>query len=218
MSACPQCGFSYGWDGATCGHCHFPASRLTGRPASPEVQNDIGDPCGEAAEWETQSGAMEALHAPLTGQEVVAAAQVIAGFCVDLSRWRVTISRDGRLRQEVFRATSADADRDELQQETVQLRPGDVEEVLALIDRIGFRGFRDLYCHETMIVTDLPYWIISVRFGDGVKTVSAWGPASIAGDEDNRDMAGFVALWELIHRHAPYPGAEPGAAADGPRL
>ncbi len=40
------------------------------------------------------------------------------------------------------------------------------------------------------------------------KTVYADGSHRLANDENNRDMAGFVELWEMIHRHAPYPKTE----------
>ncbi|WP_171475803.1 hypothetical protein [Frigoriglobus tundricola] len=145
---------------------------------------------------------------------MIAAAQVMPGFSDDLSRWRITISHDGGLRQEIFLAISSNMYCDELRREAVQLRPADVDEILALADRIGFRGFRDSYSHETMVVTDLPCWFISVRFGAEVKTVHAYGPYSIAREENNRDMAGFVELWERIHRHVPYPKAEPRVAPD----
>jgi len=51
-----------------------------------------------------ESNIMEALHAPLTDEEMIAAAQVMPGFSDDLSRWRVAINRDGGLRQEIFLA------------------------------------------------------------------------------------------------------------------
>jgi hypothetical protein len=148
----------------------------------------------------------------MTDEDVISAAQVTPGFCEDLSTWRVTISRDGRLRQEIALSTSANSYRRELRQLVAQLRPSDVDELLAVADRIGFRRFRDHYTHETMVVTDLPTWAISVRYGNAVKTVEAYGPADIAREENNRDMAGFVELWARIHRHSPYPKAERGVA------
>jgi hypothetical protein len=117
------------------------------------------------------------------------------------------------LRQKIFLATVGNLYSGELLEETVTLPLADVDEILALTDKIGFRGFRDVYSHETMIVNDLPICSIWVRFGDEIKTVNAYGPNSIAWAENNRDMVGFVELWERIHRHAPYPKAEPVAAA-----
>jgi hypothetical protein len=153
----------------------------------------------------------------MTDDDMISAACVTPAFGGDLSTWRVTISREGCLRQEVSLATSANSYRGELREEVVQLHLADVQEMLAFADRIGFRDFRDHYTFETMIVTDLPTWAISVRYGDRIKTVEAYGPAGIARLENNRHMGGFVELWERIHRHAPYPKAEPRAPADRPR-
>ena len=136
----------------------------------------------------------------MTEENVIAAVLVSPGFCEDLSTWRLTISRDGRLRQEVSYATAANLYRREVRHESARVSPADLAEILALAERIGFQGFRDSYTHETMVVTDLPTLSISVRSGASIKTVQAYGPDDIACMEGNRDMAG----WKLIG----FPGAQ----------
>jgi hypothetical protein len=150
----------------------------------------------------------------MTSDDVISAAQIAPGFCEDLSTWRITISLTGLLRQEVSLSTSVNMYRGEMRLFEASLRKDDVVELLALADRIGFRNFKEHYTHETMIVTDLPTCSLSVRFGNQVRTVEAYGPQHIAIEEGNRDMAGFVELLERIHRHAPYPEAEKDVEAD----
>lgn len=144
------------------------------------------------------------MHMGMAENDVISAAIVSPGFWEDLSTWRVTISRDGRLRQDIRLCTGANGYKGESRREVGQVPADELAAMLATAERIGFKDFRDQYEPEDD-VDDLGTFSISVRFDGAIKTVEAYGPDWAAEQEGNRDMAGFIELWEQIHRHAPYP-------------
>lgn len=162
----------------------------------------------ELDEIEGRRGRAERISREMSADDVIAAGQILPGFSDDLSTWRIVINRDGRLRQQIDLATSENNYREESAQKTALIAPEDVQAILAVANEIGFHNFNEYYEHEFDSVTDLQTCSITIRFGDEVKTVEAYGPDDIAREENNQDMVGFMRLWELIHRHAPYPGGE----------
>ncbi len=141
----------------------------------------------------------------MTEYDLVGAALLSPGFASDLSTWRLTINRDSLLSQEIRVANYEDSYRAQMRQESTRLPSDELMAIVALAERTGFRNFRDRYEHETMVVLDLPTLSISIRFGELIKTVEAYGPREIAAQENNQDMVRFVELWNHIHRYAPYP-------------
>ena len=112
--------------------------------------------------------------------DVISAAIVSPGFWEDLSTWRVTINRDGGLRQEIRLCTGANGYKDELRREASQVPVDELAAILATAERIGFKDFRDHYEPEDD-VTDLGTFSISLRVDGEYKTVEAYGPDWAAG-------------------------------------
>jgi hypothetical protein len=142
--------------------------------------------------------------------DLIAATVIFRAFFDDATTWRTTVRWDGSLMQEVWPGG------DNWGQEwrfTARVPPADLRALVAAINQVGFRRFRDKY--EAWYVCDVARQSLAVRFGHEVKVVEAYGPAEIVEAEGDSDMVGFVQLWDLVHRHAPWPqAAEPGIAPD----
>lgn len=126
------------------------------------------------------------------------------GFSEDLSSWRLVIDDEGNLFQEidVWQWTTESVHIQEHRREHVVIGPDAVLQLLLEAQRLEFTSYDDSYDPS---ITDQPDRIISVRFGEIDKTVHAYAAFGLAA-EGNRDMIGFLELWEAIHRYAPFPG------------
>jgi hypothetical protein len=136
----------------------------------------------------------------LSAQDILGAALLYPRFGPSSANWRLMVNQDGLLRQEVQIWGYPE---DEFRHEEVQLPAGEVGEIVALAERLGFPNFRDSY--EDCQVSDQEGLWIAVRFADKLKTVQAYGPIEVAGAQNDRDMLGLLELWARIHRFAPFP-------------
>lgn len=126
------------------------------------------------------------------------------GLTADPTYWRVFIDANHWLRQEVVVTDFESPNNNEVLRYRVRLSRTDMAALWAIIERIGFRDFKRAYTHKTLCVTDCETYWITVRFAKGVKEVEVYDPRRLAEFEKNRDVAGFLELWEAIHRHAPH--------------
>jgi len=136
----------------------------------------------------------------MTDEDIVGAA-LRPGFGPNPAAWRLNITRDRVLRQEV-RIWKCPVE--EHRSEQVELRPEEIGTILSTAERIGFRNFPDSYEHK---VTDQETLTIALRLSDGLKTVEAYAPMWLAACENNSDTTNFLELWACIHQRAPFPSA-----------
>jgi hypothetical protein len=135
--------------------------------------------------------------------DAVGAALLCPHFGPYLATWRLTISQDGLLRQEVHIPNLGNRQADEWRHQELGLPADELAAIVAIAERIGFRTFHDRY--EDRSVTDQEDLWIAVRFPEGLKIVQTYGAFGLAGRHNDPDMVAFLELWARIHRFAPFP-------------
>jgi hypothetical protein len=138
----------------------------------------------------------------MSDQDVVGAALLCPHFGPYLTTWRLTISQDGMLRQEVNIPNPGNRQADEWHHEELGLPAEELAAIVAIAERIGFRNFHDRY--EDRGVTDQEDLWIAVHLPEGLKIVRTYGAIGRAGRHNDPDMLGFLELWARIHRFAPF--------------
>ena len=136
----------------------------------------------------------------VTDQLLFGAALLSPGFCDDSSTWRMTISRDGVIHQELSVAHHSEF----YERVIVHLRSFVSRDVLAKIEAearaMRFQEFNDDY---QATCTDLQYTSITLNFSAPSKRVTAYGPHMVA-HSGNSDMIGYCRLWDMLVDLAPY--------------
>jgi hypothetical protein len=144
------------------------------------------------------------LDVDVTDQLLIGAALLAPAFCEDLSTWRMTVTRDGIIKQEL-----SIAHRSEIYARViVHLRSRAPADVLARIESAAramrFNEFDNDY-HASC--TDLQHTSITLNLDGQPKRVAAYGAHMLA-HEGNADMAGFCQLWDLLLEIAPYQSTD----------
>jgi hypothetical protein len=144
------------------------------------------------------------LDVDVTEQLLIGAALLAPAFCDDLSTWRMTISRDGVIHQELSVAHHSEI----YERVIVHLRSFVPRDVLANIEAVAraicFHEFDDDY-HA--ICTDLQHTSITLNLDARSKRVTAYGPHMLS-HEGNSQMVGYCRLWDTLVDLAPYQGTE----------
>ncbi|MCS7471469.1 hypothetical protein NZK35_32885 [Stieleria sp. ICT_E10.1] len=140
----------------------------------------------------------------LSDQLLIGAALLAPAFCDDLSTWRMTITRDGVVNQELSVAHHTEIYASVI----VHLRSVIPHDLLAKIEAearsMCFHQFDDDY-HATC--TDLQHTSITLNLDARSKRVTAYGPHALA-HEGNSDMIGYCRLWDMLLDLAPYQGTD----------
>jgi hypothetical protein len=140
----------------------------------------------------------------VTDKLLIGAALLAPAFCDDLSTWRMTISRDGIVNQELSVAHHGEI----YERVIVHLRSFVPPDVLANIEaearEIRFHDFDSDYHAEC---TDLQHTSITLNLDTRSKRVTAYGPQMLAHD-GNSDMVGYCRLWNMLLEIAPYQGTD----------
>lgn len=125
------------------------------------------------------------------------------GFSSDLSRWRLAIDDEGNLFQEIaiWQWTAEKGIVREHRREHVEIGQDTVLQLVLKAQEVGFQSYEDSYQRS---ITDQSTRTISVRFGEIDKTVCAYAADWLV-REGNKDMVGFLELWDAIHACAPFP-------------
>jgi hypothetical protein len=138
----------------------------------------------------------------LSESDVIGAALINPGFSPHDTVWRLTIDRDGLLRQEVRTRNYQRTPMDEFHYGEIKVANEELSAILEVANRIGFRNLSDVY--EDDRITDQATLWLAVRFGTGLKTVQAYAPVWWAA-RGQQEMIAFLELWGNIHRFAPFP-------------
>ena len=123
------------------------------------------------------------------------------GFTEDLSSWRLVIDDEGNLFQDIKVSTHENQWQGEQRQEYFFIGQDKVIQLLLTAEEVGFMSYKDSY---DISVTDQALHVLSIRFGECEKTVTAYGAAWLAYEGD-ADMKGFLELWKAVHQYAPFP-------------
>jgi hypothetical protein len=150
----------------------------------------------------------------MSDREVVGAALLDPGFGAYNVVWRLTVDREGLMRQEVRTWNYQKSPRDEFLYGDAMLDTRELAAVVSVAERVGFRNLSEAY--EDYKVTDQETLWLAVRFGTHLKTVQAYAPVWLAARE-KQEMIAFLELWGSIHRFAPFPSPynDPKAMVDG---
>lgn len=126
------------------------------------------------------------------------------GFASDMTYWQVFIRKSRWLAQKVVVYNHDSPYHNRVLWFWAKLSRDEVCKIGEVVERIGYHNFDREYSHQTMCVTDVPWYTLRVRFADRVKEVVAYAMPSLAEYEKQPDMIGFQELWNAIVLRAPY--------------
>lgn len=134
----------------------------------------------------------------------VIAAEFQPGFASDQTYWQVYLRRSRWLAQKVVVFNFDSPYHNQVLWFWSKLSQPQVKTLWGIVERIGFQDFERDYRHETLSITDLPWYVIGVRFGEQVKEVRAYNLPTLAEYERQPHAIGLKELWDALTAHAPY--------------
>jgi hypothetical protein len=137
------------------------------------------------------------------GKSDVIAAGFDPGFSIDPTYWRVFIDSSRHLRQEVVFIDGEDPQKNELLRYRTRLSRMDFAKLWEIIDRIGFKNFKEFYCPEYPSTDVESHWA-TVRIQGKAKGVAIRDLHRMAKFEQHPVAIGLLELWDTIHRFTPH--------------
>lgn len=139
---------------------------------------------------------------PLTDlpPDAVIGATYSPGFDPDLSGWRLLVSGDGCVRQEIRLSVAENHYSGESLVEEMYIGP---EAAAALVTAAEVAGIRDMADRYDANCLDVETISVAVRFPDRLRTVVVDGALFLAAQGHMEAVAAF-GLWTAVHRFAPW--------------
>jgi hypothetical protein len=141
---------------------------------------------------------------------VIGAALLAPSFCEDLSTWRMTVSRDGTVAQELRPSLHSEI----YDHVCIHLRSFVSRDIISKItdiaNEIDFLTFDAEYHADC---TDLEHTSLTLNLNGVIKRVFSYGPQLLARD-GNVAMIGYMRLWDIMLEASPYQRTEAVAAPE----